>query len=176
MNFRGTPDWFGEVSPWNPEFSLEVKNGTLHYTFRVAKAAYCDDSLRPGSFVEGLWEKDVAELFLGGPGEFYQEINISPSGAWWSATFKGYRERIRAVEFPAQIEHHRTPDSWSVSFSAQVKDLEGWQNLAPDEFRVSPTAILYGPEPSFFAWNWDPDLKSEPDFHRKDLFKPLIRS
>jgi hypothetical protein len=171
--FHETADWFGAASPWKPEIWLQVEGDTLNYCFRAQKTPLCDEKMESGSFVEGLWEKDVAELFLSGPGESYQEINISPTGAWWSALFRGYRERSQTVEFPVEIEVERADNFWQVSFSTAVENLDAWSGLQRPEYRASPTAILHGPEPSFFAWNWNPNKDGEPDFHRKDLLKPL---
>ena len=171
--FYEAEDWFGVASPWKPEMALRVSERRLHYTFRADKSALCDESLACGSFVEGLWEQDVAELFLSGPGDSYQEINVSPTGAWWSACFSNYRERTEVVEFPVEIEVERGDDFWQVSFSAAVSDLQAWSGLHSSQYRASPAAILHGPEPFFFAWNWNPNKDGEPDFHRKDLLKPL---
>ena len=171
--FHDSADWFGVASPWKPEVSLRVEGGILHFSFRAQKAPWCDESLLSGSFVEGLWEKDVAELFLSGPGESYQEINVSPTGAWWSALFCDYRERSQTVEFPVEIEVERADNFWQVHFSTAAENLIPWSGLEWSEYRASPTAILHGPEPSFFAWNWNPNKDGEPDFHRKDLLKPL---
>ena len=46
-----------------------------------------------GDFVEGLWEYDVAELFVRDARGAYQEFNVSPTGAWWSMTHTEYRVR-----------------------------------------------------------------------------------
>lgn len=171
--FHESPDWFGVPSPWKPEIALRIEDERLHYSFRAEKTPVCDEGLELGRFVEGLWEKDVAELFLSGPGDAYQEINISPTGAWWSALFSGYRERSQTVEFPVEIEVERDDKLWQVSFSTAVENLNPWSGLEWSEYRASPAAILHGSEPSFFAWNWNPNKDGEPDFHRKDLLKPL---
>lgn len=44
-------------------------------------------------FKQGLWEADVAELFISDAEDRYQEINLSPSAAWWSATFNAPRKQ-----------------------------------------------------------------------------------
>jgi hypothetical protein len=173
MTFHGTVDWFGQTSPWAPEMALELEDGRLRFQFRASKKANCNESLQRGEFVEGLWEQDVAELFLAGPGERYQEINVSPTGAWWCARFNGYRQRVETARFPVEIQVERNDTSWQVLFSARVADLDAWQGLEQSERRASPTAILHGPDPAYFAWNWNPTKSGDPDFHRKDLLKPL---
>jgi hypothetical protein len=169
MTFRGTPDWFGNSSLWNPEMAFEVKDDQLLFQFRAAKAPHCDKSLGRGDFVEGLWEQDVAEIFLAGPNGRYQEINLSPVGAWWSAVFSAYRERERVARFRADIRAEIRQDSWEIRFSAKLQDLEAWRDLPRSELKASVTAILHGPEPAFFAWNHT--VGGEPDFHRADLFR-----
>ena len=46
-------------------------------------------------FVEGLWQQDVAEFFVADRRTgHYQEFNLGPGGAWWSATFCAPRLRV----------------------------------------------------------------------------------
>ena len=171
MGFQTTPDWFGKVSPFRPEMSLECSDTQLHFRFRVQKAPFCDQSLGLGDFVEGLWQKDVAELFLAGRGSHYQEINVSPTGAWWSASFSDYRVLQQEVRFQPRIEVKMEQTSWQVDFSAPLEGILPFRDLEPREFRFSPTAILYSPEPHYFAWNHKGG--GEPDFHRADLLGAL---
>lgn len=171
MKLRGTNDWYGNPSPWNPEMALAIEGERLSFHFRADKAPFYDRSFGPLDFVEGLWEQDVAEIFLAGPNGRYQEINLSPTGAWWSAVFSEYRVRESEVEFPVEIEAERREDRWEVQFSTALKNLEVWNAVPRSQYRASATAILYAPDPVFFAWNHN--TGGEPDFHRADLFRPL---
>lgn len=171
MTFRGCLDWFGRTSPFQPEFGLEIKEGVFEFAFRAAKKAHCNDSLGLGQHVAELWKMDVAEVFLSGPGGAYQEINVSPRGAWWSALFSDYRLMDRELEFAVEIAQEVKADSWQIHFRTSLENIVPWRGLSPEEFMVSATAILYAPEPHYFALHHQNG--GEPDFHRRDLLKPL---
>lgn len=169
--FRGTADWFGKESPLRPEMSLELSATQLCYRFRVQKAATCDLRHEPGDFVEGLWQKDVAELFVAGLGTDYQEVNISPTGAWWSAYFSDYRKLVREVFFEPRITVEASEGHWAVNFEAPLEAFVPLEGLSLEDYRFSATAILYTPEAQYFAWNHSGG--GEPDFHRSELFQAL---
>ena len=82
--YRETKDWFGNPSPYRPEMNYEISGDRFKFSYRCRKTPRCDHSLETGQFVEGLWEQDVAEFFVAAGGTECQEINISPTGAWWS--------------------------------------------------------------------------------------------
>lgn len=166
-----TDDWYGLSSPFVPRMSLEIRNHRLIFRFSAEKAAYCDRDLALGRFQEGLWEKDVAEIFVAGPDPSYQEINVSPTGAWWSALFSNYREFQQEVRFEPTIAASISEQRWEIEFTASLDDLVPWRNVPPPQRLISSTAILHSPEPHYFAWNHT--TGGEPDFHRRDLFQPL---
>lgn len=174
MKYLETTDWYGAASPYRPEMSVEIQGESLIYLFRCRKAPFCDESLALGSFVEGLWEQDVAEFFVAGPGSSYQEVNISPTGAWWSCLFSNYRERLEVCRFEPKIEVSRDSESWSVRFEVALSALNPWVGIEPDARRFSACSILHDPEPSYFAWNHQGG--GEPDFHRADLLQPFQKT
>jgi hypothetical protein len=148
-----------------------VENGYLQFRYHVNKEPCCDFDLAAGTFRKGLWERDVAEFFVGAVGSpVYQEVNISPTGAWWSALFSEYRVLEREIKFKPLIETARKKGEWSLLFRAGVENFVPWQGTDETKRTVSATSILYHPEPNYFAWNHT--LGGEPDFHRADLLKP----
>lgn len=54
-----------------------------------------------------LWRTTCFELFVGGSGEAYLEINQSPSGAWAAYDFDRYREGMRGAEAEVLIRSDR---------------------------------------------------------------------
>lgn len=56
-----------------------------------------------------IWRTTCFELFVGGSGEAYLEINLSPSGAWAAYTFTGYREGMTDAPADALIKVEREP-------------------------------------------------------------------
>lgn len=168
MKLQEVTDWYGQKSDWQPRMGLWVTDGILEYRFTAKKTPLCE-LLPKGTFVEGLWEKDVAELFVAEPSGCYQEINLSPTGAWWSATFSGYRERENEVRPSVEIETRIGDGEWTVGLRMSISELS--VGAEADVLLYSPTAILYGPEPFYFAPHHEGE--GEPDFHRAELFKPL---
>lgn len=155
-------DWFGRPATFGAWFRCGWDGQILNYQFGVEKAAECDPH-PPGSFVAGLWEKEVAEIFVAAPGGGYQEFNVSPTGAWWSALFSGYRQLVREVtEPPLAVQAHRSAGAWSVELKVRP---------ALEVHRLNPTAILTPADPVYLCLGHR--TGGEPDFHRADNFLPL---
>lgn len=168
---KTTPDWYGECSHYRPQYELTLKDGVLRYRYSADKAPSCREELKQGQFVEGLWEHDVAEFFVASSeGTDYQEINISPTGAWWSAYFSDYRQLEREVRFEPRLQIVRNETAWQIVFETELDNLVPWENAKCRLF--SAASILYDPAPHYFCWNHKPGA-DEPDFHRRDLFMPL---
>jgi hypothetical protein len=95
-------DWSGSPPPAAAGFTVAVDPERLFYVAGCAQAPDHDAFLARGSFVAGLWQRDVAELFVGTHGApSYRELNLSPAGAWWSCSFSGYRQADRDASAPA---------------------------------------------------------------------------
>lgn len=169
---RFSRDWFGRPARYPARFALWLDADRLHYRFRVPKAPECDLTLSPGDFVEGLWEQDVAELFVMGPDGRYQEFNLSPSGAWWCATFSGYREGATAFSCESMITEATYDDgSWTASLSVDLSDLVVLPAEGLPMARLSVTAILSPRDPEYLCWGHQHG--GEPDFHRSGAFLPV---
>ena len=166
-----TNDWYGRPSPYRPRVEIRLGETDLVFAFAAEKAPHCDNSLAEGEFKEGLWEKDVAEFFVSADGRSYQEINISPTGAYWSALFSDYRVREKELHLNPTIEANIGPDSWSVVFKVECEKLVPWLDVPREKWRFTPTAILHDPHPAFFCWAEPQSM--EPDFHAEHLRRPL---
>jgi len=123
-----------------------------------------------GEFVEGLWEEDVAELFIKTADGRYQEFNIGPSGAWWSMTLSGYRTRSVSPQRPEllAVATDVGSDRWEVvaAFARNALDVE----LAPTS-SVRVSGMWYRPEPCFLSSSPVPDVA--PDYHHGACFEPV---
>lgn len=122
-----------------------------------------NSELLQGEFVEGLWKQDVAELFLFSEKGDYQEFNLSPSAAWWSAYFSEYRKELEDtfnipenIETVAKIENNFWQAAIKIPLSQiNIKDIQ----------IVNATAIIYQEEVHYYSYH---SLNSEkPDFHRR---------
>ena len=165
-------DWFGLPDPFQTQFRLSLWDESLCFEYWSLKNAECDETNRSGEFVEGLWEKDVAEFFVMGPDGRYQEFNLSPTGAWWSATFTGYREGCQPVAAPSvRTEAEREQDRWSARLWVAPSDilvLGGATDLT--EASINVCSILAPRDPIYLCWGWQKG--NQPDFHRAENFLP----
>lgn len=162
-------DWYGTPIPFACEFVLALDSDVLHFHVRVANAPHYDATHAGGAFIEGLWTMDCAELFIKEPqSSRYQEFNLAPSGAWWSASFSEYRQRSLVA----------TPESASGSAAATEANWSASLRIVRDKLLIAPSAlesgsanvtfILRHPEEHFYSFA---SLgNGEPDFHRIDQF------
>lgn len=130
-----------------------------------------DASIAQGEFRAELWKQDVVELFLGSAeGGEYQELNLSPSGAWWTAVFTGYRVPLQSTIVPAGVKTFATvdKDGWSAALSIPLASL---QFPLTDKTTANICGISW--EKKEF-WSAGEATEGEPDFHRKELRRPLL--
>jgi hypothetical protein len=164
--------WNGE--PLEPPFEwvLACDPERLWFWGRISGAASFDQSNSRGSFVEGLWERDVAEFFMMDAGGRYQEFNVSPSGAWWSCGFSAYRERMTESPVPSDVFADAVvrPACWEVVFSVPVREL-----LIPLDAvaGVHVSSIVRCPTTKYLSSR--PIVGATPDFHDWRCFAPVER-
>lgn len=162
-------DWYGHRPRHAASFSLGLEHDILTYRFRAEKPAECDTGLRPGQFVEGLWEQDVAELFVMAPNRRYQEFNLSPTGAWWCAAFSDYRQLESPLpHLPLEVKAEQTASSWTVSMTVCLGDLAVLNGLEPQLAQWNVCAILSPPDPVYLCLG--SRQSGQPDFHLAENF------
>ena len=144
-------DWFGARAGFLLEWSLEVVGGQLEFAFECGSPAACDEV---SGFVEGLWNRDVCEFFLVASDGRYQEFNLSPTAAWWSARFRSYRsQEATCPELSVVTSAARSRSGWKASLSVPSSQILEWE-------RFQVTAILGG---RYFSTG---ECAGKPDFHR----------
>jgi len=151
-------DWFGQPAGFAVEYSLAVVGERLEFNFSSALPPDCEEKAR--GFVGGLWERDVGEFFLMAEDGSYQEFNLSPTGAWWSARFRGYRDFIREDQCPSmKTGAATTPEGgWKAWLTVELRDLIEWE-------KTNVCAILGG---RYFCTGRNNG--GEPDFHLASNF------
>jgi hypothetical protein len=171
-----TSDWSGTSLAPPLGFSLATDPSHLWFVATRQAPATPLPGSSSGIFTPGLWEYDVAELFIadGNSGQ-YLEFNIAPNGAWWAAKFSS--TRIQSEEQPAFSEYIQAyhddpdPDSWLVALSiplAFLKEQIGFGSGSSG----NPAFIMNSPEQTFHSAARLPG--TEPDFHQPERFPKLI--
>jgi len=162
-------DWYGALLPTPLSWCVAIDPEALWFACTLPGGSLC--SSVAGEFVEGLWEEDVAELFIKSPSGEYQEINVAPSGAWWAMTLDEYRVRrvspirpeLRFISTTVAKEH------WSVVVAFSRSSME---------VAISPQALLhvsgmwYREEPCFLSSR--PPSGLDPDYHHPDCFEAVV--
>jgi hypothetical protein len=172
-------DWETKPVEAQASVALAVDPSSLHFSARVEGSAWHFEEARKGQFVDGLWQRDVAELFIcdAKDPERYQEFNLSPQGAWWTCLFKAPRvpEAFAPIE-PNYVHSSILENAWSAAISFKLDDL-AVNPAFEDSARLNVCAIL-GQEPrEYLSWS---NLGGEtPDFHKPEKFalceiKPIV--
>jgi hypothetical protein len=167
-------DWFGAPSPAALSFALAVDRERLFFAVECRQAPACDLEASCGEFRAELWKQDVAELFLKEDGsERYQEFNLSPAGAWWSALFRGRRQpAMESFPPPEGVQTFSRIDAsaWKAALSIPRASLSVAFGFSHDS-RANVSSIIDGRERRHFSWARIPSEK--PDFHRVQDFCAL---
>lgn len=153
-------------------FCLVRDPAWLWFIAHHRQAARIHPQARPGAFHAGLWQYDVAELFLADPaGQRYFEFNLAPNGAWWSCEFTA--PRVRADEADIAMPGVATfadlsPDgSWLAALAIPLDLLKARLDFGPAT-RVNVTMILESPDQKFLSAT--ALGAGEPDFHQPQRF------
>lgn len=172
-----TADWYG--LPLDPPlgFVIAVDASSLWFVATRAAPANCRRGAMPGAFMEGLWEGDVAELFLADPAEGrYLEFNLAPNGSWWAAKFTA--PRVRAGWQP-NFQSTVTSYSEEISGSGWCAALRVPLDFLRREIgfgartTANATAILNSPQQTFHSAT--KLLGEKPDFHQPGAY-PLLKA
>ena len=127
--------------------------------------------------IEGLWNKDVVEVFLKpGAAPSYFEIEVSPLGQW--ANMRIVEPRVEVdlewnsdLELETLLSKHES--IWRVFLGLPYKSI--WEE--PPEVGTSWRVNLYriaGNEPHREYLAWRPTFTGQPDFHVPSSFGHLI--
>lgn len=164
-------DWYGTVVTPPLRFSLEFHSDRIVFSAERSAPPVCNLGITNGTFKEGLWESEVAELFVKEESSSrYLEVNLAPTGAWWWCVFDTYRVRAKVQPPPPRGLHTSSTVStsgWSASIELPYAEFP--INLShPAQARLNVTGVIRAPETKYLTWV---ALRSEkPDFHLTDQF------
>jgi len=173
-----TTDWYG--CSLNPPMGFAVAADTASLWFLATRnaTAICRPGAEPGAFTEGLWEWDVAELFLANSASgAYLEFNLAPNGAWWAAKFTAPRVRAKLQpDFQSVVTSHSNEisgHSWCAAIRVPLDFLVNEIGFH-SQTAANATAILNSPHQTFHSAAKLPGL--QPDFHQPGAFPRLTPS
>jgi hypothetical protein len=162
---RLKPQWNADSILTAPEFVFASDGQRLLFGLRSQTAAVCTDT-PAGRFISGLWEHDVAELFImDRDGIAYQEINLSPTGAWWTMKFSSERKAdLSNFNMPRRVETFSRcgNSSWCSAIAIHLSELS--ISFDPGIATRANVAAIIGKSPRhYFSWCL---FESEaPEFH-----------
>lgn len=162
--------WKGTPLPHPFSWSVAVDPQTLWFVCSLPGGQLHSRGERQGEYVEGLWNRDVAELFIKSPEGRYQEFNVAPSGAWWAMTLSEYRKRDAGAKRPhlTHISCTLGEGSWEVVAAFERRSLD--VDIAPSA-SIHVSGMWYHPEPTFLSSH--PPHGVEPDYHHTGCFQPI---
>jgi hypothetical protein len=171
-------DWFGEPLEETPAFRLVLDKDALSLLATARKVPYSAPLAGPGTFYEGLWEHDVAELFLVNPDNgFYWELHVAPSGAWWSCLFDEPRVRAEVSNDPpdgVETDSLEGVKHWETRITVPLASLPAALAFNPARTRGNVCFCL-GSAPRQRYASFAAPVPGEPDFHLPDQWLPLRR-
>jgi len=158
--------WDGQPISNGESIRMNIHVVEEHLVIDLA-APFHDDSPPEGppGPTPGLWEYEVVELFIAGPGEQYLEIELGPYGHHLVLQLDGIRTVVS--------------EGLDLHYSARIRN-HGWNGLAkiplawlPEgPHRINAYAI-HGPPDARRYLCWAPVPGDHPDFHRLGCFRPV---
>lgn len=118
-------------------------------------------SVQKGTRVPKLWNYDVIEVFLVGPGHRYLEVELGAGGHWLVLSFDSIRHRENDYELLQPLFRH-----WKTEQKTWVTQITIPWDLIPENPRaINAFAIMAG---KYLAYSPVPGQK--PDFHQPDHY------
>jgi hypothetical protein len=132
----------------------------------------------PGS-TPGLWEHEVVELFVQGPGSSYLEIEVGPHGHHLVLRLADVRRPL-AMGLPLDLDVVRTPERWSATFRVPPLWIGGGGEVSngaarglDGELRGNLFACWGANDRRHYAARF-PVPGPQPDFHQPARFGRLL--
>jgi hypothetical protein len=175
--------WKGTELPLPFQWLLILDPHQLWFSSTMPFPADDEAQLTSVAFLEGLWEKDVVELFLmDSQTGRYLEFNFCPINAWWASEFESYRCPCRSSSVSPQLNSvafRSNESSWSVTAALALDSLPFSVLDSSTLAHISGIAQRPPPpqcEPVFLTSNTNRSETYAPDFHRLASFLPLRRA
>lgn len=113
---------------------------------------------------DGLWRHTCFEVFAPTDGG-YREFNLSPSRAWASYRFEGYRSGMALADERAQVVDLEATEAWTT--------LEALVEPPPGSVRIGLSAVIEDVDGNLSYWALA-HPPGKPDFHHPDSFALIL--
>jgi hypothetical protein len=113
---------------------------------------------------DGLWRHTCFEVFAP-TDDGYREFNLSPSGAWASYRFDGYRSGMAPADERAQLLDLEAAEAWVT--------LEALVEAPPGRVRIGLSAVIEDVDGNLSYWALA-HPPGKPDFHHPDSFALIL--
>ena len=158
--------WDGTPARPADRIELYIEPDLEVWLLRVSAPFYDDPPPdAPAGATWGLWEHEVVEWFIAGPGEDYLELELGPHGHHLALRLSGIREVIER-ELPLSYTTTRGDERWC----GEARIPASW--LPPGPWRVNAYGIHGVNEARTYLAAY-PTGGEVPDFHRLESFRPL---
>ena len=170
------------AQPVGAEAASLWKEKALYFFFRCSyEKLFVNREYPDDRSVEGLWDFDVAEVFLKPEGaEGYFEYEVSPLSQYLAAhIITPWRNVNFAWEsgMSARAEVEEASNTWSAVISLPFENMaraEVFRMPEPGDIWRVNLLLALGAEPARHYMCWQPTMTSEPDFHVPDAFGNLL--
>ena len=140
------------------DIELNANNLRLQYSTAITRGLDWPE-LSSLERKDNLWRSTCLELFLSSPDDSsYLEINLSPSGAWNSYSFSGYREGMKTAP-DIELDEFRVDRPGVISASFLIGRLSGPVLFGPATILADKNGRL-----RYFATKHG----ETPDFHNRE--------
>jgi alpha-galactosidase len=123
---------------------------------------------------DGLWERDVAEIFVRPPQDalrHYREFEISPNGDWLDLDIDHGQKRILFCSMKSRVAIDPDACVWSADLALPINCLS--TKFDPGDVWKLNLFRIEGREPTRFYSAWQPTHTPQPNFHIPEAFGEL---
>jgi alpha-galactosidase len=153
---------------WNAEF-LFVRFDARYRSITV----FADGE--PSGRRDGLWERDVCEIFLqprGSHSSYYKEIEVAPNGLWIDLEIAPGEKRDLRSGLRRRVSIDERTKQWQGILALPMKSLVARFEM-PAVWRVNFFRVEGAEEPRFYS-AWRPTNTPAPNFHVPEAFGALV--
>ena len=129
----------------------------------------------PSGRRDGLWDRDVCEVFLQPPGSaarVYKEIEVAPNGFWIDLKIAPGEKRNLRSGLRRRVNINEMQRQWHAILALPMNSLVAHFEL-PAVWRVNFFRVEGAAEPRFYS-AWRPTNTPVPNFHVPEVFGALV--